>query len=83
MRIRINLDDTLVKEAFECIGAATKQELITNALKEFVENHRRKNLLDLAGKIKFDEAHDHKNPRAGGSLNEIWDNKKDAEYDKL
>jgi len=83
MRIRINLDDALVKEAFECFGAATKQELITNALKEFVENHRRKNLLDLAGKIKFDEAYDHKKTRAGRSLSEIWDNEKDSGYDKL
>jgi len=83
MRISMNLDDGLLKEAFEYTGVATKQELVEIALKEFVENHRRKNLLDLAGKIKFYEAYDHKKNRLGRSLSEIWDNEKDAEYDKL
>ena len=65
MRTNINLDDDLVSEAFKCTGAKTKKELINIALKELVETHRRLNLLDLAGKIKFVEDYDHKLLREG------------------
>ncbi len=65
MRININLDDNLVKEAFKYTGAKTKKELIDIALKELVETRKRLNLLDLAGKIKFVENYDHKALREG------------------
>jgi len=65
MRTNINLDDTLVAEAFKYSGAKTKKELVHQALKEFVENRRRYNLLDLEGKIEFAEGYNHKKMRAG------------------
>ena len=64
MRTNINLDDSLVKEAFKYINVTTKKDLINVALKEFVENHRRKNLLDLIGKVEFDETYDYKKMRS-------------------
>jgi len=64
MRTNINLDDSLVKEAFKYINVTTKKDLINIALKEFVENHRRKNLLDLIGKVEFDETYDYKKMRS-------------------
>ena len=63
MRTNIVLDDNLVKEAIKLSGAKTKKELIHLALKEFVENKRRLNLLDLEGKIEFSEGYDYKQMR--------------------
>jgi len=53
MRTNIVLDDNLVKEAFKYSEAKTKRELINQALKEFVDNRGRRDLLDLEGKIEF------------------------------
>ena len=63
MRTNIVLDDNLVKEALKLSGAKTKKELIHIALKEFVENKRRLNLLDLEGEIEFSEGYNYKRLR--------------------
>ena len=63
MRTNIVLDDNLVKEAIKLSRVKTKKELIHLALKEFVENKRRRNLLDLEGKIEFAEGYDYKQMR--------------------
>jgi Arc/MetJ family transcription regulator len=65
MRTNIDLDDKLVGEAFKLSGAKTKKELIHQVLREFVENRRRLNLLDLDGKIEFHKGYDHKLLREG------------------
>ena len=65
MRTNIVLDDNLVKEAFKHSEAKTKKELINQALKEFVNNKIRKDLLDLEGKIEFAEGYDYKSMREG------------------
>jgi Arc/MetJ family transcription regulator len=65
MRTNIVLEDSLVKEALKYSKAKTKRELIHQALEEFVKNRRRRNLLDLAGKIEFGEGYDYKSLRAG------------------
>jgi Arc/MetJ family transcription regulator len=57
------LDEKLVKEAFKYSQVKTKKELISIALKEFVENRRRMNLLDLEGNIEFAEGYDYKKSR--------------------
>ncbi len=65
MRTNIVLDDNLVKEAFKYSEAKTKRELINQALKEFVYNRGRRDLLDLEGKIEFAEGYDYKSLREG------------------
>jgi Arc/MetJ family transcription regulator len=60
MRTNIVLDDTLVKEAFRYTLVRTKKDLVEVALKEFVQNHSKKDLRDLRGKIKFSEGYDYK-----------------------
>jgi len=49
MRTNIVLDDALVAEAFQYAEAASKRDLIDTVLREYVQNHRQKNLLDLFG----------------------------------
>ncbi|NLY17657.1 MAG: type II toxin-antitoxin system VapB family antitoxin [Clostridiaceae bacterium] len=65
MRTNIDLDDKLVEEAFELSSAKTKKELIHMALEEFIENRKRLNLMDLYGKIQFDEHYDYRKMREG------------------
>ena len=65
MRTNIVLEDDLLKEALKYSSAKTKKELIHQALEEFVKNRRRRNLLDLAGKIEFTEGYDYKSLRKG------------------
>ncbi len=65
MRTNIVLDDALVAEALKLSNATTKKELVHEALKEFVENRKRLNLLDLAGKVEFAANYDYKALREG------------------
>jgi Arc/MetJ family transcription regulator len=65
MRTNIVLDEELFQEALKYAQVKTKRELVHLALKEFVENRRRLNLLDLDGKIEFAEGYDYKKLREG------------------
>ena len=60
MRTNIVLDDELVSAAIELTGAASKREVVHLALEELVRSRRRKNLLDLAGQVRFADEYDHK-----------------------
>jgi len=49
MRTNIVLDDNLVNEAFKYAESIhTKKDLIETALKEFVRNHKIKNLKEMS-----------------------------------
>ncbi|MDR2171046.1 MAG: type II toxin-antitoxin system VapB family antitoxin [Planctomycetaceae bacterium] len=64
MRTNIVLDDELIDEAFKFSQAIyTKKELIETALKEYVNNRKRKNLKELKGQIKFSDDYDYKKMR--------------------
>jgi Arc/MetJ family transcription regulator len=64
MRTNIVLDDELVKEAFKFSQTiSTKRELIETALKEYVNNRKRKSLKELKGKINFSVDYDYKKMR--------------------
>lgn len=63
MRTNVVLDENVVDEAFALTGIRTKRELIHTALKELIRKHKKKDLLDLAGKIQFREDFDHKKLR--------------------
>ena len=63
MRTNIVLDNEIIEEAFKYSKSKTKKDLIKEALIEFVESKRRKNLLELRGKIKFSKNYDYKKYR--------------------
>jgi Arc/MetJ family transcription regulator len=65
MRTNIVLDENLVREAMKLSHTKTKKELVNQALKEFVENRKRLNLMDLAGKIEFAKGYNYKALRMG------------------
>ena len=64
MRTNIVLNDELMDEAFKLsLAISTKKELIETALKEYVNNRKRKNIRELRGKIKFRADYDYKEMR--------------------
>jgi len=60
MRTNIVLDDGLVAEAMKLSRAKTKRELVDRALREFVQRHHQRKLLDLVGKVSIDPDYDYK-----------------------
>ncbi len=68
MQISLNLDESLLNEAFQLTNLTTQEELVNLALQELVRSRsgssgasrRKKNLLDLAGQIQFAPEFDHK-----------------------
>ena len=60
MRTNIVLDEGLVEEAFRYAGVKTKRALVDVTLREFVENHRRRDVRELRGKVVMAPDYDHK-----------------------
>jgi Arc/MetJ family transcription regulator len=61
MRTNVVLNDELLDEAFKFSQSiSTKRELIEVALREYVNNRKRKNIRELRGKIKLAENYDYK-----------------------
>ena len=54
MRTNIVLNDELVKEGMRITKAKTKKELVNLALEELVARRKRKEILNLEGKIKWE-----------------------------
>ena len=63
MRTNIVIDDELLNEAFSLSNARTKKDLIHEALREFIRLKSRKDLVDLAGAVRFHKNYDHKKLR--------------------
>ena len=70
MRTNIVLDDRLVQEGLRLTGARTKKELVHLALEELVDRRRRRDLTELAGKIRFRDDFDHKSVRSMRSFDD-------------
>jgi Arc/MetJ family transcription regulator len=64
MRTNIVLDDALVEQALELSGRKTKRDVVDLALREYVQNRSRLNLMDLKGAIRFQDVYDYKSLRA-------------------
>jgi len=63
MRTNIDLDDELVQSAFRYAPVKSKRELVELALREFVANHRRKDLRALKGAGGIAPDYDYKSLR--------------------
>ena len=60
MQITLEIDTSLLSEALQLTNLSTQEELVNLALQELVRSRRKKNLLDLTGKIQFVSDFDHK-----------------------
>jgi y4mF family transcriptional regulator len=54
MRTNIELDDVLVEQALKLSNIKTKKDVIQEALKNYVAWMKKKQLLDLKGKVKWE-----------------------------
>ena len=54
MRTNIELDDVLVKQAIKLSKLKTKREVVQEALKNYVASMKKKELLNLKGRVSWE-----------------------------
>ena len=64
MATNLSLDPKLIERAVEVSGERTKKAAVTRALEEFIARRRQKRLIDLMGKLEWDQSFDHKAERS-------------------
>ena len=63
MATNLSIDPELIERALEASGERTKKAAVTKALQEFIARRRQKGLLELVGKLEWDETYDYKAER--------------------
>jgi hypothetical protein len=63
MATNLSIDPELIERALEVSGERTKKAAVTKALQEFIARRRQKRVLELIGKLEWDEAYDYKAER--------------------
>jgi hypothetical protein len=64
MATNLSIDPELLERALEVSGERTKKAAVTKALEEFIARRRQKRLLELMGKLEWDEGFDYKAERS-------------------
>ena len=64
MATNLSLDPDLIERAVKVSGQRTKKAAVTLALQEFIARREQKRLLDLMGKLEWDESFDYKAERS-------------------
>ena len=63
MPTNLAIDDQLIEEARKLSGLKTKKEVVTAALKEYVQRRKQIKIINMFGKIDFDPEYDYKAQR--------------------
>lgn len=63
MPTNLAIDDRLINEARELGHHRTKKEAVTAALDEYIRKRKQLKILELFGKIEYDENYDYKRER--------------------
>jgi hypothetical protein len=64
MATNLSLDPDLIDRAVEVSGERTKKAAVTRALEEFIARRSQKRLIELMGKLEWDESFDYKSERS-------------------
>ena len=64
MATNLSIDPDLLDRALAVSGERTKKAAVTKALQEFIARRRQKCLLELMGKLEWDEGFDYKAERS-------------------
>ena len=64
MATNLSIDPDLLERALEVSGERPKKAAVTKALREFIARRQQKRLLELIGKLEWDEGFDYKAERA-------------------
>lgn len=63
MATNLALDPDLIERAVKVSGEKTKKAAVTRALEEFITRRSQKRLVDLMGKLEWDESFNYKAER--------------------
>ena len=64
MATNLSIDPALIERALKLSGETTKKAAVTRALEEFIARRQQKRLLELMGKLEWDESFDYKSERS-------------------
>jgi hypothetical protein len=64
MATNLSIDPQLLERALQVSGERTKKAAVTKALEEFIARRRQKRLLELMGKLEWDDSFDYKAERS-------------------
>jgi hypothetical protein len=64
MATNLSLDPDLIERAVKVSGERTKKAAVTRALEEFIARRRQKSIVELMGKLEWDESFDYKTERS-------------------
>ncbi len=64
MATNLSLDPELIEQAVKVGGERTKKAAVTRALEEYIARRKQKHLLELFGKLEWDESFDYKVERS-------------------
>ena len=63
MATNLAIDPDLLDRAVEVNGERTKKAVVTKALQEFIARREQKRVMELMGKLEWDDAFDYKAER--------------------
>jgi Bacterial antitoxin of type II TA system, VapB len=64
MKTNLDIDQTLLEQAVALSGGQSVNAVIKTALEEFIAKRSGKSLLDLFGKVDWDDSYDYKSERS-------------------
>lgn len=64
MATNLSIDPDLLEHALKVSGERTKKAAVTRALREFIARREGKRLLELMGRLEWDEGFDYKAERS-------------------
>ena len=64
MATNLSLDPALIDRALQLSGERTKKAAVTRALEEFIARREQRRLLELMGKLEWDDSYDYKHERS-------------------
>ncbi|MCT7955397.1 type II toxin-antitoxin system VapB family antitoxin [Laspinema palackyanum] len=63
MKIPIEIDQQLIAEALALSNFSTENQLIEDALREYIQRRQQQKILELFGTIDYEESYDYKQQR--------------------
>ena len=64
MATNLSIDPALLERAVEVSGERTKKAVVTKALQEFIARREQRRLVELMGKLKWDDSFSYKAERS-------------------
>ncbi len=64
MTIDLTIDSKLIEHVLKVSGEDTVKDAVTKALQEFVVRREKKSIVDILGKLEWDETYNYKSERS-------------------